>query len=97
MAKGAVKEKREKLEVEVEVQIDACQHHWSIETPAGSTSKGRCRRCGEERDFRNSAQDYIWEKDGGGGSPWRGTRAANKTTSDDSEQITVTRGAAALN
>lgn len=95
MAKTALKEKREKIEVEV--QLDGCQHHWAIETPAGSTSKGRCRRCGEERDFRNSAQDYIWEKDGGGGSPWRGTRAANKTTADDSDKITVARGAAALN
>ena len=95
MAKAALKEKREKIEVEA--QLDGCKHHWAIETPAGSTSKGRCRRCGEERDFRNSAQDYIWEKDGGGGSPWRGTRTVSKTTADDSEQITVGRGAASLN
>lgn len=95
MAKAALKEKRQKAEAEV--QPDTCQHHWSIETPAGSTSKGHCRRCGEERDFRNSAIDYLWEKDSGGGTPWRGTRTTNKTTSDDSDQITVTRGTAALN
>ena len=95
MAKAALKEKQKKAVVEI--QPGGCQHHWAIETPAGSTSKGLCRRCGEERDFRNSAEDYIWEKDGGGGSPWRGTRAVSKTTADDSDQITVTRGAASLN
>ena len=95
MPKGALKEKQQKTAAEA--QPDGCQHHWSIETPAGSTSRGRCRRCGEEREFRNSAEDYIWEKDGGGGSPWRGTRAVNKTTADDSDQITVTRGTASLN
>ena len=31
-----------------------CPHHWIIETSAGSTSKGVCRLCGEERDFDNS-------------------------------------------
>jgi hypothetical protein len=94
MANAAVKEKNKKEEAEV--QASGCQHHWSIETPAGSLSKGRCRRCGEERDFRNSAETYMWEKDSGGGTPWRGKRAS-KTTSDDSEQISVTRGTIALN
>ena len=31
-----------------------CPHHWIIETSAGSTSKGVCRLCGEERVFANS-------------------------------------------
>ena len=31
-----------------------CPHHWIIETSHGSTSKGVCRLCGEERDFANS-------------------------------------------
>ena len=31
-----------------------CPHHWIIETSHGSTSKGVCRVCGEERDFANS-------------------------------------------
>lgn len=31
-----------------------CPHHWIIETSQGSTSKGVCRLCGEERDFANS-------------------------------------------
>ena len=38
-----------------------CPHHWIIETSHGSTSKGVCRLCGEERDFANSpAQVNHW-------------------------------------
>ena len=31
-------------------------HHWIIETAAGPASKGRCRLCGEEREFNNSVE-----------------------------------------
>ena len=31
----------------------ACVHHWVVESPAGPTSTGRCKRCGEEREFGN--------------------------------------------
>ncbi len=31
-----------------------CAHHWIIDTPEGPVSKGRCRLCGEEREFSNS-------------------------------------------
>lgn len=34
-------------------QPEACAHHWDIETPAGPTSRGRCRHCGLEREFVN--------------------------------------------
>jgi len=95
MAKTAIKEIQQENEVE---QGPTCKHHWSIEMPAGSTSRGRCRRCGEVRDFRNSADDYLWEKDSGSGkTPWRGTRGPRKTTADDDEQVTVAAGNAARN
>jgi hypothetical protein len=95
MAKTVVKEKRQENELE---QGPTCQHHWSIEMPAGSTSRGRCRRCGEVRDFRNSADDYLWEKDSASGkTPWRGSQGARKTTADDDEQVSVRAGSAALN
>ncbi len=42
------------------VETGACRHHWIIETPRGALSSGRCERCGEERQFRNSVDDYIW-------------------------------------
>lgn len=40
-----------------------CPHHWLIETPRGTFSKGTCKRCGDERDFRNSANDHLWEEE----------------------------------
>jgi hypothetical protein len=40
-----------------------CRHHWVIETPHGATSLGRCKRCNEVREFRNSAPDTLWEGD----------------------------------
>lgn len=63
-----------------------CQHHWIIETPRGATSTGRCKRCGEEREFRNSANDHLWEDESGGGyGGWRGGRSAPRPSSDDDE------------
>ncbi|MDD5093915.1 MAG: hypothetical protein PHV74_05985 [Dehalococcoidia bacterium] len=32
---------------------EQCIHHWVIDPPSGPTSKGLCKRCGEEKDFPN--------------------------------------------
>ena len=41
--------------------MDDCCHNWIIEPANGSTSAGVCRRCGEEREFKNSiTQDNVW-------------------------------------
>ena len=40
-----------------------CRHHWVIESPHGATSAGRCKICGQAREFRNSAADTLWEGD----------------------------------
>lgn len=61
-----------------------CQHHWIIETPRGALSQGRCKRCGEEREFRNSATDHLWEDESGSGyNAWRGVRPARASPDDD--------------
>ena len=41
-----------------------CNHHWVIESPNGPTSVGRCRDCGERREFKNSIQITSWESEG---------------------------------
>ena len=41
-----------------------CNHHWVIESPNGPTSLGRCRTCGELREFKNSIQITSWESEG---------------------------------
>lgn len=86
MPRGAVKERPKKKTAETKQQETGCQHHWYIATPAGSTSKGVCRRCGEEREFRNSTGDYVGDGNYTSGTPWRGIRSS-KTTSDDPDQI----------
>jgi hypothetical protein len=41
-----------------------CSHHWVIDTPAGPLSKGRCKLCGQDREFRNSPDNaFYWEDD----------------------------------
>ena len=44
-----LKEAPEKLETG-----NKCRHYWMIEDAKGSTSRGVCKLCGEERKFYNS-------------------------------------------
>jgi hypothetical protein len=78
--------------------VPTCQHHWKIDSPRGALSKGTCKRCGEEREFRNSTTDYVWDADSGQGySPWRGIRGAPKTASTaDDDMAAASRGAARI-
>jgi len=66
------------------VEASTCQHHWVIDSPRGALSLGRCKRCGEEREFRNSTTDYVWDDDSKdkGYTPWRGTRSSPKMIDD---------------
>ncbi len=69
---------------EPSLEVPTCQHHWLIETPRGSMSMGRCKRCGTEREFRNSANDYLWEDDSSHSyNSWGGVRSAPKKADDD--------------
>jgi len=38
-----------------------CRHHWLIESAQGPTSMGMCKLCGAQREFKNSATDFLWE------------------------------------
>ena len=42
----------------VEVQVN-CRHHWVIDRPYGPTSTGRCKVCGDEREFQNGSDVEI--------------------------------------
>jgi hypothetical protein len=99
MAKTQVIEKRQ-VEAITEVEAPTCQHHWKIDSPRGALSKGTCKRCGEEREFRNSTTDYVWDDDSGSGyTPWRGMKSP-KTVSDDhsgdDSMAAASRGATAV-
>ena len=67
------------------IEQPTCKHHWVIASPRGAMSGGRCKRCGEEREFRNSTTDYVWDDDSTkdkGYTPWRGTRSSPKMIDD---------------
>src|SRR3970282_922348 len=74
MGKSAVKERRPEA-APASVDTGACRHHWIIESPRGALSDGRCKICGEERQVRNSASDYIWDDDSSSGYGRWGWRA----------------------
>ena len=40
---------------------DGCRHHWVIASPDGPVSKGVCRLCGAEREFKNYLENPRWE------------------------------------
>jgi hypothetical protein len=67
MASTAVKERRnaaaKRMTETVEVEAPACTHHWIIASPEGAMSLGRCKRCGVEKEFPNSAEDGLWMRD----------------------------------
>src|SRR3990172_12600417 len=84
MGKAPVVEQERPVEAAAGTDVPTCQHHWLIETPRGALSAGRCKRCGEEREFRNSATDHLWEDESGSGyNPWRGIRSASRSGDDD--------------
>lgn len=40
-----------------------CRHHWIIDSAVGPVSKGRCRTCGVEKEFRNYIETVPWGED----------------------------------
>ncbi len=63
-----------------EPQVETCRHHWVIAAPEGALSLGRCKVCGEEREFHNSSADSMWEPEGSQGAASWGRRTATLPT-----------------
>ena len=68
---------------QLEQQEATCRHHWVIQAPEGATSSGRCKACGEVREFNNSSTGSMWERDGGAGSASWGRSGATPGPADD--------------
>ena len=67
-----------------------CQHQWLIDAPAGPSSRGVCRNCGEERQFLNYIEGSSWGYDvsleqlaGGSRLPTGRDIASNKSLAED--------------
>ena len=60
-------QKKSKKNISEETEIDipkecskggAC--HWVIDPPNGPVSTGKCKRCGETKEFKNSVEFSSW-------------------------------------
>jgi len=49
---------RIKEETREQPSEDECNHYWEIEIANGPTSVGKCKHCGEVREFYNALPDY---------------------------------------
>mgnify|MGYP003962425011 FL=1 len=47
-------------ETTASVDEGGCVHHWVIDPPNGAVSQGRCKACGEQKEFRNSFEYSSW-------------------------------------
>ena len=45
--------------VEALQAVDSCVHHWVLEPPRGELTSGRCKKCGEERQFTGETSYRI--------------------------------------
>ncbi|MDO8751199.1 MAG: hypothetical protein Q7K03_08665 [Dehalococcoidia bacterium] len=54
MTEGSVVERGEEKGV-------LCHHYWVIDSAGGPTSKGVCRLCGAQRQFKNYLEDAPWD------------------------------------
>jgi len=94
MGKPAVKERTPEA-APASTDNGTCRHHWIIESPHGALSDGRCKICGEERQFRNSASDYIWDDDSSSGyGRWGGARPSTTVKAIEEDDMTAAPDAA---
>ncbi len=92
VSKSAVKERKPEATV-APAEAGGCQHHWLIESPRGALSNGRCKVCGEEREFRNSANDYIWDDDSSSSSGYGRSGFVRSTAKPvDEDDMTASSG-----
>jgi hypothetical protein len=56
----ANKKVTEAEEPTAEISDNGCVHHWVIDPPNGAVSEGRCKACGEKKEFRNSFEYSSW-------------------------------------
>tara|TARA_B100001146_G_C15835496_1_gene286892 strand:+ start:269 stop:532 length:264 start_codon:yes stop_codon:yes gene_type:complete len=54
------KEEKKIIPEETSSCLEGGSCHWIIEPPNGPTSIGKCKKCGTEREFRNSFEYNTW-------------------------------------
>ena len=84
MSPSSSAKKKAVVTEQTEAVTEGCVHHWVIDPPNGAVSKGRCKACGEEKEFRNSFEYSSWygNKSPGAKGGAKGAQAS-ETKSDD--------------
>ncbi len=72
--------------VEREEETRQCGHYWLIDSPGGPTSKGVCRLCGIERQFRNYLENARWDEDGSSDQESVKASIASSLTGNDAQE-----------
>jgi hypothetical protein len=47
---------------EPNIKQQKCIHHWIIDSPNASTSRGRCKKCGAVATFLNDKSEVVFNK-----------------------------------
>ena len=60
-------------------------HYWIIKTADGPTSMGRCKTCGESREFKNFVSGMDWSLNSAGANieQQRQRNAEKRNTAED--------------
>ena len=84
MSPSSSAKKKAAVSEQPEAASALCVHHWVIDPPNGAVSKGRCKVCGEEKEFRNSFEYSSWygNKSPGAKGPQKGAAPASAASSD---------------
>ena len=45
-----------------QISVDTCSHHWMIQPADGPVSLGVCQFCLEAKEFKNSIEDWSFDK-----------------------------------
>ena len=45
-----------------QISVETCCHHWMIQPADGPVSLGVCQFCMEAKEFKNSIEDWSFER-----------------------------------
>ena len=51
------------MDINSDVKVENCICYWVIEEPAGSKSIGRCKKCGQTKEFYNYTDTSVWSSE----------------------------------
>jgi len=69
-----------------EKKEETCRHYWVIAAPDGPVSKGKCKTCGEVKEFRNYLETSPWGVDSRSSDAKENLRVSVPADADEPEE-----------